>query len=197
LPETGKSYLQRVIQSAAQMDRLLTDLLEYSKLAQAEIVLQPVEIEAAVQQALTFLEPEIQAKSARVLVDANDKVIAHPATLTLILLNFVSNSLKFVIPNKPPEIHVTAAPAGDYVRVSVTDNGIGIDENGKRKLFQVFQRLHAKQAYPGTGLGLAIVRKGAERMGGRVGVESELGKGSCFWVELRKPSPVEDLTPSI
>jgi len=71
------------------------------------------------------------------------------------------------------------------VRLWVEDNGIGIAPENRERIFGAFERLHSKQAYPGTGLGLAIVRKGAERMGGRVGVESEQGKGSRFWVELR------------
>jgi signal transduction histidine kinase len=72
------------------------------------------------------------------------------------------------------------------VRLWVEDNGIGIAPENLERIFGAFARLHGKQDYPGTGLGLTIVRKGAERMGGRAGVESELGKGSRFWVELRR-----------
>ena len=76
--------------------------------------------------------------------------------------------------------------SGDHVRLEVADNGIGIEPVFQEKIFKVFERLHSTEAYPGTGIGLAIVRKGVERMNGRVGVISELGQGSCFWIELPK-----------
>ena len=182
LDEMGRSYLQRIRQAADQMDRLLTDLLEYSQLAQTEMKLQPVSVQASATQAISLLEKRSDAVQ---IESTASRVIAHPATLTLILLNLISNGLKFVPEGRQPEVRLGAEEHNGYVRIYVRDNGIGIDEAGRTKLFQVFQRLHGKHAYPGTGLGLAIVRKGAERMGGRVGLESEPGKGSCFWVELK------------
>jgi signal transduction histidine kinase len=115
--------------------------------------------------------------------------------VVLLINNLVSNALKFIAPGVQPQIRLSAEASGDWARLSVQDNGIGIGKADQEKIFAAFQRLHGKQAYPGTGLGLAIVRKGAERMGGRVGVESEPGKGSRFWVELKAVGPANAPCP--
>jgi PAS domain S-box-containing protein len=190
LGDTGRSYLQRVAQSADQMERLLTDLLEYSKLSQTELKLEPVALNQAVNEALAMLEADILALRAEIQVEGNlPAVRGHPATVVLILTNFISNALKFTARGVPPQIRIRAEQTSTFVRVWVSDNGIGITPEQLHRLFQVFQRLHSKQTYPGTGLGLAIVRKGAERMGGRVGVESDYGRGSRFWIELPSATP--------
>jgi PAS domain S-box-containing protein len=195
LDATAQSYLKRVRQAADQMDCLLNDLLEYSQLTQTAMTLEPANLQAAVQQALTLLQADIRANDAAITVaDPMPGVLAHSATLVLILSNFISNALKFVAPGRRPQIHIEARQEGGFVRLSVSDNGIGIESRGLEKIFQVFQRLHGKHTYPGTGLGLAIARKGAERMGGRVGVESEPGKGSRFWVELKTAEPRDSET---
>jgi signal transduction histidine kinase len=190
LDDLGRSHLQRISQAADQMQLLLADLLEYSKLSQAELAMEPVSLLQAVDDALALLETEIRAKNATISVgNAMPSVIGHPATLVLIIANLVSNGLKFMPEGVQPKIRIwvelDAEPTNGLARLSVEDNGIGIGPADLGKLFNVFHRLNSKQAYPGTGLGLALVRKGAERMGGRVGVESTLGKGSRFWLELR------------
>jgi signal transduction histidine kinase len=91
-----------------------------------------------------------------------------------------------------PAPHHPIAPSPHHpqtVRIWIEDNGIGIDPKYQERIFQVFERLHGVETYPGTGIGLAIARKGVERMGGRVGVESQLGQGSRFWIELGKATP--------
>ncbi|HWH70765.1 MAG TPA: ATP-binding protein, partial [Candidatus Sulfotelmatobacter sp.] len=187
LDEMGRSLLQRVVESAELMGRLLNDLLEYSKLTQAELPLARVSLEEALREVLALLEQDIQAKQARLEVAPGlPAVIGHPATVVMLICNLAANALKFMPPGSQPQVRIWAEPSGaDAVRLNVQDNGIGIARADLGRMFGAFQRLNSKQAYPGTGLGLAIVRKGAERMGGRVGVESELGKGSRFWVELK------------
>jgi signal transduction histidine kinase len=195
LGKDAQECLQRISRSATQMRQLLDDLLEYSRLAEKELRLQEVSLERAVGEALALLEEDIRTRNAAITVeDALPTIIGHPATVVLLINNLVSNALKFTSPGVPPQVriwaerraHVGAAerPEFDRVRLWVRDNGIGIHSDNVEKVFEAFQRLHSKSDYPGTGLGLAIVRKGAERMGGHVGVESQPGKGSQFWIEL-------------
>jgi signal transduction histidine kinase len=112
-------------------------------------------------------------------------VLAHEVTVYQIISNLVSNALKFRRHDVEPhvDIAVTAAKNG-MTRISVIDNGIGIAPEHSERIFKVFERLHGIEEYPGTGIGLAIVKRAAERMGGRCGVDSIVGKGSTFWVEL-------------
>jgi signal transduction histidine kinase len=102
--------------------------------------------------------------------------------------NLISNGLKFVAQDTKPRLRIWAEDRDNATRVWVEDNGIGIRADHQKRLFGVFQRLHSGELFPGTGIGLAIVRKGAERMGGRVGLESTPGQGSRFWIELCKPT---------
>ncbi len=212
LGSDGQSLLQRVVDSARQMDQLLTDLLEYSKITQAELRLEPVSLERALREALELLEADIHGKQAAVaVVHPLPEVIGHRATTVTVLNNLLSNAMKFVAPGAQPQIRIWAEPqpgptasenravsepapvtsskdklrgSAGWIRLCIADNGIGIAREHLAKIFEPFERLHGKQVYPGTGLGLAIVRKAVERMGGRVGVESEPGRGSRFWIEL-------------
>jgi light-regulated signal transduction histidine kinase (bacteriophytochrome) len=188
----GQSLLQRVTQAASQMRQLLDDLLEYSKLSQAELRLEAVRLHEAVREALGLVEADIRARKALITVpDSLPEIIGHPPTVALLISNYISNALKFIPPGVQPQVRIWAEPRPPalVIRLWVEDNGIGIEPQGIGRLFGVFQRLHSKTEYPGTGLGLAIVRKGAERMGGAVGVESTPGQGSRFWLELPQASP--------
>ncbi|HWI57533.1 MAG TPA: PAS domain S-box protein, partial [Bacillota bacterium] len=186
LGAAGLDHLQRVLHSAEQINSLLNDLLEYSKLNQAELRLEAVPLARAVAEALALLREDIHSQGAEIAVEHPlPAILGHPATVILVITNFVANALKFMPPGVPPRIRIWAEPVNALVRLGVQDNGIGIAPKDHGKLFQVFQRLQAKSAYPGTGLGLAIVRRAVERMGGRVGMASELGQGSCFWVDLQ------------
>lgn len=185
LDDTGRYYLQRITKSAEHMGRLLNDLLEYSRLAQAELKLEPVDLGQVVREAVGMLERQVEEKHALVTVDTPlPEVIGHSATLMLIVNNLVANALKFVPAGVRPRVRIGADTTGFNVRLWVEDNGIGISAEDLPKLFGPFQRLHGKASYPGTGLGLALVRRAAERMGGAVGVESTPGRGSRFWIEL-------------
>jgi signal transduction histidine kinase len=146
--------------------------------------LECVRVNETVDQALALLAEEVKANQATVVVAADLGVVhAHKSTLVQVLLNLIANALKFTPAGKRPEIHIRASmTAGDMVRVWVEDNGIGIDSRDFDRLFGMFERL--SPGFPGTGIGLALVRKGIERMGGKVSLESEVGKGSRFWIEL-------------
>nr|WP_268890173.1 ATP-binding protein [Gloeocapsopsis dulcis] len=117
-------------------------------------------------------------------------VLAHRATLIQVLVNLLSNALKFVELGTQARVNIyTKEEQHDrqtWVKLYVEDNGIGIAPEHQERIFRVFERLHGAETYPGTGIGLAIVRKGLERMGGDAGVESQLGHASRFWIALPK-----------
>ena len=185
LDEIGQEYTQYIIEGAVQMDTLISDLLAYSRLSRTQINFQPVDLTYVVQEALRQLSAQIEQRPAEVTVDAPlPQVIAHRLTLVQVVTNLLSNAIKFVKPEVPPKVRIYAQEEQNWIRLSIVDNGIGIAPEHQERIFRVFERLHGVEIYPGTGIGLAIVRKGLERMGGRVGVESQPGQGSRFWIEL-------------
>jgi signal transduction histidine kinase len=106
------------------------------------------------------------------------------------VVNLLSNAAKFVASGVDPRIRVRTEAIGDRVRFWVEDNGIGIPLGDQERMFRMFERLNVASQYPGTGIGLAIVRRAVERMGGTMGVESNLGEGSRFWIELPRAKDV-------
>jgi len=185
LDDTGKEYAHRVVNSARYMDALLNDLLDYSRLSRAELEPEPVSLRQETTELISQLENDIRRSGAQIELELKcDTISAHPGTLRQILANLVCNAIKFVHPERAPVLRIRTEPRGSRVRIWVEDNGIGIAAEHCERIFRLFERLHTPQAYPGTGIGLALVRKGAERMGGSVGVESEPDRGSRFWVEL-------------
>lgn len=185
LDDNGKDYLHRVMAGAEKMDTLIHDLLEYSRLGRSTLTFESVSLEASIDRILQQFADDIVMKQATVAIERPiPQVHGHGPTIDQMLTNLVSNALKFVPAGVAPRIRIWAAEQGDSVRLSVEDNGIGIAPENQHKIFGVFERLHGVDIYPGTGIGLAIVAKGVARMGGRTGVESALGQGSRFWIEL-------------
>src|SRR5581483_11265907 len=185
LTPLGLEYATRIARSANYMDNLLLDMLAYSRLAGAEMAPETFTLEEPISELLSLVEKEIRDRKVKVEVCSPlGTVFAHLPTFKQILTNLISNGVKFLSPDRPPELKIFTTRLPGFIRLWVQDNGIGIAREHHDKIFGLFQRLHDSQAYPGTGIGLALVRKGAERMGGRVGVESEPGQGSRFWVDL-------------
>ncbi|MFN6570433.1 ATP-binding protein [Dendronalium sp. ChiSLP03b] len=192
LNSVGQDLLYRIASSVDRMDNLLVDLLAYSRLSRVDLPLQPINLNLLVRQVLTQLEPSLEEKQAQVTVaEPLLEVVGNYRTVEQIVTNLLTNSIKFVPAGVQPQVHVwserrdaSGALRERSVRLWVEDNGIGIQSQHYERIFGVFERLHSIEAYPGTGIGLAIVRKGIERMGGQVGMESEVGRGSRFWIEL-------------
>jgi signal transduction histidine kinase len=171
------------------MDRLIEDLLAYSRIARADIHLRTVDLDALVSEIRHHLAGEIDERKGRLVLQPRlPPVLGDKILLRQALQNLISNALKFVMPGTAPEVLVTAESLPDAVRIRIQDNGIGIAREHQEKLFKIFERLHAQEDYPGTGVGLAIVKKAVERMDGQLGMESEPGRGSTFWIEL-PPAP--------
>lgn len=201
LSEGGRRFVERIRALAARMDRLVSDLLDYSQLSRAELVPTPVALERVLDQALQDLGAQIASSAARVRVASPlPTVLGNQAILVQVFDNLIANAIKFVAPGTAPAVVVSAAAQADdgMAMIEVADNGIGIPRAERERVFGVFERLHGEEQYPGTGIGLAIVRKGIERMGGRVDVlDAPAGaSGTVFRITLplapRGPSLAAD-----
>ena len=189
LSENGRDYAHRIDQSAQFMDALLSDLLAYTRTSQQQIDLTTVSLEKVVGSVLSRMQKEIGDINACVECSGPwPEVRAHEPTLIQVLSHLTGNALKFVRPGVAPLVRIRAEERAESIRVWVEDNGLGIAPDYQQQVFRLFIRLD-RGKYPGTGAGLALVQKGVERLGGRVGVESTLGQGSRFWIELPKAAP--------
>jgi PAS domain S-box-containing protein len=199
--------VRRIITSAKRMDLLITDALNYSKAVRQELPLVPVDLERLLDGMLETY-PEFLAHRACIQVERPlHTVLGNEAALIQCFSNLIGNALKFCDAEREPSVrirsepfvpdissaegdgnggHTPAAARRNWVRLTVEDNGIGVPAMMMPRMFQMFAR--GSRDYEGTGIGLALVRKVVQRMGGKVGVESEHGKGSCFWIELPSAS---------
>ncbi len=186
LSPTGRMFLQRIDGGVGRLDRLISDLLDYSKLTRGDLPQGPVDLERAVQLALTDLEAQVGASGARVEVASPlPAVLGNEALLVQVFNNLIGNAIKFVAPGVTPRVLVRAHASEDRIRVEVADNGIGIAPADRDRVFGVFERLHGQERYPGTGIGLAIVHKAADWMGGSVHMEEAPGGGAMAVLSLR------------
>ncbi|EEF57582.1 sensor histidine kinase [Pedosphaera parvula] len=180
----GSDYLRRITTSASRMDRLIQDVLIFSRASQVELKMETVDLEKLIR-GIVESYPNLQLSQAEIVIDGPIPMVsANEAALTQCISNLLGNAVKFVSPGMGPKVCIWAEERSDRVRLWFEDNGIGIPKNAQEKIFGIFQKLN--KDHEGTGIGLAIVRKAAERMNGRVGVESEAGQGSRFWLELQK-----------
>ncbi len=183
LDDKADKYIYFAVDGAARMQTLINDLLEFSRVATRAKEPEPTDSEFILNQTLSNLELYIRQNNASVSYDPLPEVIADSTQLAQVFQNLIANGIKFHS-EKTPKIHLSAEKKENECVFSVKDNGIGIDPQYSEKIFEVFKRLHRKEEYPGTGIGLAICKKIVERHGGRIWVESELGKGATFYFTL-------------
>ena len=183
LDEAGRDYLSEISSAAARMNALVQDLLEYGRVSRINLPLEPVSILASIEEALRQLGDE-GAAEIQIDVPADIEVYSHLKVLSQVMLNLLSNAVKFHSPDVAPKVRVWTETNGDVIRINVRDNGIGIAPRHQERIWQVFERLHDRDTYPGTGIGLAIVKRAVVRMNGKIGLDSEVGSGTTFWVEL-------------
>jgi signal transduction histidine kinase len=189
LDSEATEYLQRIKKAAVRMDTLVQDVLSYSRLSKVDVQISRVELDPLIHEIVRDSRGLAQAKASVRVKTPLHPVRGHEACLTQCLSNLLENSAKFVAPGKDPVIVVRTEMNDSRVRIWVEDNGIGIDPAHHHRIFQMFGRVHHSSAYEGTGMGLTIVKKAVERMGGALGVESVLGEGSRFWIDLPADSP--------
>ncbi len=184
LDARAQQYLQRIMNSAERLDRLIQDVLSYSKIMRGDLALEPVSTRTLLDDIIQSY-PNLQPPKVEItLEEPLPPVMANLAALTQAFSNLLGNAAKFVAPGVTPKIRIWSELKQKTVRIWIADNGIGIESGAQERIFQLFQRLHGPDIYEGTGVGLAIVKKAVEKMGGKVGVESGEEQGSKFWLEL-------------
>ncbi|MCP3102126.1 ATP-binding protein [Myxococcus sp. K15C18031901] len=183
LDADADTFIHFAVDGVTRMQRLIQDLLAYSRVGTQGREPRPVDASRAAGRAVANLQAAIQESGARLEVGPLPEVLADETQLTQLFQNLIGNALKFH-GDGPPRVEVEARPEGAEVRFVVRDHGIGIHARDFERIFVLFQRLHGDGAFSGTGIGLAICKKIVERLGGRIGVESEPGDGSTFWFTL-------------
>jgi signal transduction histidine kinase len=183
LTPSEKSYLDRMKQASLRMDHLICDMLRYSSLLNADVPLHPVNMPDLLRDIIEA-NPFLMAMKANIRINEPMPLVqANAAVLGECFSVLLDNALRYTRPDVTPMVRVWADTHGSWTKVFVEDNGTGMSKAFQRKLFGIFQR--GTNAAGGNGIGLALVRVAMERMGGCVGVESEEGKGSRFWIELK------------
>ena len=179
LDEKAKKYIAYVVEGAVRMQRLVNDLLAYSRVGTRGNPIEPTDAGRVLGQAIGDLATAIEESRAIVTNEDLPMVRADASQLVQVFQNLLANAIKFRGEDFP-RVHVSARDEGCEWVFSVRDNGIGIDRQYAERIFVIFQRLHTRQEYPGTGIGLAVCKRIVERHGGKIWVESEPGKGSTF-----------------
>ncbi|MEO6875253.1 MAG: HAMP domain-containing sensor histidine kinase [Opitutaceae bacterium] len=208
LGPVAKGYLERISSSATRMDLLIQDVLNYTRISRTDAPLVRVDLDRLVRDIIATY-PGWQAPQVAIKIEGTlPPVLGHEGLLSQSVSNLLSNAVKFVAAGVIPNVLIWAEevpgsssqipwPAAGgkpltrwvdqvVVRVWFENNGIGIDAKDRERVFQMFERLNPTDLFEGTGIGLTIARRAVERMGGRIGFESEPRQGSRFWVELHE-----------
>jgi PAS domain S-box-containing protein len=178
------AHLDAIAASARRMGALIDDLLAFSRMGRRDMQSAPVDLGAVAAGVVAELAPEAQGRSVRWSVGELPVVAGDRAMLRQVLLNLLSNALKFTRSRPEPTITLGWRPEGREAVFFVRDNGVGFDPRYAAKLFGVFQRLHGAEEFEGTGIGLAMVRRIVARHGGRVWAEGNVGEGATFFFTL-------------
>lgn len=184
LDAQGMEFIGFAADGASRMQRLIKDLLEYSRVGTRGKAFAPVCLEKILAEALLNLKARIDECGAEIVHDSLPDLDADDSQIVRLFQNLIGNALKYRKPDAQPRVHVGVKPQNGAWLFSVADNGIGIETQHFDRVFMVFQRLHGRGEYEGTGIGLAVCKKIVERHGGRMWVESTVGEGSTFFFLL-------------
>ncbi len=214
LTEKGRDYLARTNSAAERMQKLIEDLLRFSRVTTQGRSFSAVDLGQVTREVLGDLEGQVERLGAVVRVGPLPAITADPLQMRQLMQNLISNAVKFHREGVAPEVSVGARVVNGSVELTVADNGIGFDPRYSLRIFRVFERLNGRNEYPGTGIGLALCRKIVERHGGSIVAESLPGTGSTFTVTLplrarneaagpyhqvdvRDSAPAEELAPHV
>jgi PAS domain S-box-containing protein len=183
LDEQAQDWIRRTVQSIAQMQTLIRDLLSYSRVDARSRPFALTPFLDIVNDAMALLDSSIHDSGGQVTVGELPAIMCDRSQMVQLIQNLIGNGLKYH-GDKPPHIHVAAERSGKEWVFSVRDNGIGVDPKHYEQIFEIFKRLHDQSEYPGTGIGLAVCRRVVDRHGGRIWVKSDPGHGSTFYFTI-------------
>jgi light-regulated signal transduction histidine kinase (bacteriophytochrome) len=186
LDETGRHYMTVISESSIRMGMLIDDLLAFSRIGRSEMRTVTIRVKKLVQEAIGELREETKERDIAWKIGELPDINGDPSLLRLVLVNLISNALKFTRPRPRAEIEIGCTEEKDEFVFFVRDNGVGFDMNYAEKLFGVFQRLHHRDEFEGTGIGLANVRRIVSRHGGRAWAVGSLDQGATFFFSLPK-----------
>ena len=184
-PEAIK-YLTYIVEGGERIQAMIRELLQYARLRNSAFIFKRVDAEHELCHALHNLAVAIQERKAEITHDKLPAIQSDAVSFMRLLQNLIGNALKFQLDCVRPRVHVGVEELEEFWRFSVTDNGIGMDDEGVRVIFEPFRRLHSWHEYRGTGIGLAECKKVVESHGGKIGVSSAPGQGSCFYFTIPK-----------
>jgi PAS domain S-box-containing protein len=185
LDQDANDFINFAVDGANRMQRLINDLLEYSRVTSRGKPLEKLDLSSVLGQVIATMQHKIQDTNAMVSNEDLPFIIGDEIQISRLFQNLIDNALKFK-GEEPPRIHISSKFEGEKVIISFSDNGIGINEKFNDRVFTIFQRLHNREDYPGTGIGLAVCKRIIERHGGKIWLESEEGKGTTFYFTLNK-----------
>jgi PAS domain S-box-containing protein len=186
LDKNADEYLRFISDSTGRMETLITDLLDYSRIGKTDLDKTKLDCNILLKEVLNDLSKSINESNAEIHSEQLPMLMGYPTEIKSVFQNLLSNAIKFQKKDAHPIVHITVKDNASEWLFGVKDNGIGIDKTYFNKLFVLFQRLHSKEEYPGTGIGLVQCKKIIELQGGKIWVESELGKGSIFYFTIPK-----------
>jgi PAS domain S-box-containing protein len=193
LSDTGRQYIKKIANSVRRMDMLIEDVLVLAKIGSDRGMEMMIDLNAVLERVIGDMKEYIKQQGAEIIVDELPVIMGNSNQVFYLFKNLISNAIKFQAPGNQPVLTIKtekiegglvdnnrSAEAQDYYKISFEDNGLGFEERYTKKIFQVFQRLHASKEFEGTGMGLAICRKIMENHNGFITATSEPGKGSVF-----------------
>lgn len=184
MDETNRHYMTIISESSIRMGVLIDDLLAFSRIGRSEMRTVAIRVKQIVQEAIGELREETKERDIAWKIGELPEIHGDPSLLRLVLVNLISNALKFTRPRSRAEIEIGCTEEEDEFVFFVKDNGVGFDMNYAEKLFGVFQRLHHRDEFEGTGIGLANVRRIVSRHGGRAWAVGSLDHGATFYFSL-------------
>ena len=187
LDEKADKFIRYAVEGATRMQRLIADLLAYSRVGSQGTLLKPVNAQVILNNTLDGMRQSIEEAQAQISHDSLPTVMADEVQLAQLFQNLIGNALKFHASGQV-RVHISAQPRDGKWLFAIRDNGIGIEKEHQERIFQMFQRLHERGKYEGSGIGLTIAKKIVERHRGRIWVESQPGQGSTFYFTLPAPA---------